>query len=146
MARFNYTKTIEHYKFNPPKYISEEQFYQLKLQIKRNPSDPLIDENAAQKSHDRLTKLVTAGTIALAIGLIGMFAFDSPQWWGGVLLIISLFGILHPIVNMGQYESSKNKLNSEQSRIAYFRNLKKMVEGNSDYSNFKIKYLLTYGN
>jgi hypothetical protein len=140
MARFKYTKTVENYSFNPPRNISEEQFNQLKSQIKRNPNEPLIDETSVQNSHERLTTLLTFGIIALLIGLFGMFGFDSPQWWGGLLTILSVFGVLHPIVNMGQLESSKNRLTAEQDRIRFYRNLKSMIQNSEDYISFRIKY------
>ena len=146
MARYTYTKTVENYTFNPPNYISEEEYNQLKRQIRRNPSAALIDENSVQNSHDKLKTVLIFGIIALIIGLIGMFAFEEPQWWGGILLIISVFGVLHPLVNKGDLESSKNRLAAEQHRINYFRNLKKMVENNNDYRSFKIDYQRTYGN
>jgi hypothetical protein len=43
MARFEYTRTITHYQFTPPEFISEQQFDQLQMQIKSKPEEPLID-------------------------------------------------------------------------------------------------------
>ncbi|MEY3198493.1 MAG: hypothetical protein RJA13_451 [Bacteroidota bacterium] len=106
---------------------------------------PLIDEKARQSFHDKLTKLVTVGTVAFAIGLIRVLAFDSLQWWGGILLIISLFGILHPIVNMGQLESSRNRVEAEHKKISYYREIKRMLENCSNYLEFILRYELKYG-
>lgn len=145
MARFTYTKTVENYTFNPPTSVSEEEFYQFKLQIRRNPDAPLINENAVQNSHEKLTTILTFGVIALVIGLFGMFGFDTPQWWGVLLTILSVFGVLHPIVNMGQLESSRNRVAAEQKRINYYRELKTMVENCPTYLEFKLKYELKYG-
>jgi len=145
MARFTYTKTVEHYSFNPPTSISEEEYNLLKIKILRNPDAPLIDEEAQQKSHDKLTTILMAGIVVLIIGLIGMFAFEEPKWWGVLLTILSVFGVLHPIVNMGQLESSKNRVKAEQERINYFRNLKDMIQKSKSYSDFYIAYHLKYG-
>jgi hypothetical protein len=145
MARFTYTKTVEHYSFNPPTSISEEEYNLLKLKIMINPDASLIDEEAQQKSHDKLTTILMVGIVFLIIGLIGMFAFEEPKWWGVLLTIISTFGVLHPIVNMGQLESSKNLLKAEQARINYFRNLKDLVQNSKSYTDFHIAYQLRYG-
>jgi len=145
MARFTYTKTVENFTFNPSTTVSEEEFNQFKLQIRRNPDAPLIDENAVQNSHEKLTTILTFGVIALVIGLFGMFGFDTPQWWGVLLTILSVFGVLHPIVNMGQLESSRNRVAAEQKRISYYRELKTMVENCPTYLEFKLKYELKYG-
>ena len=140
MARITYTKTIENYNFSIPSFISEEQYIFMKIELQKNPNTPLIDENTIQKSHDKLTTVLVIGIIVFIIGLFGMFAFETPQWWGGILMIISAFGVLHPIVNMGQLESSRNKLIVEQKRIEYFRALKIMLLNSSNYDNFKMNY------
>ena len=145
MARFTYTKTVESYTFNPPTSISEEEFNQFKLQIRRNPDVALIDENAVQNSHDKLTTILLFGVIALAIGLFGMFGFESPQWWGVILTLLSVFGVLHPIVNMGQLDSSRNRVAAEQKRINYYRGLKDMIQKSQSYQEFCISYHLKYG-
>lgn len=140
MARITYTKTIENYNFSIPSYISEEQYILMKIEVQKNSNVPLIDENTVQKSHDKLTTVLCIGIIVLIIGLYGMFAFESPKWWGGILMIISIFGVLHPIVNMGKLESSKNKLVVEQKRIEYFRALKIILLNSTDYDSFKKSY------
>lgn len=81
-----------------------------------------MDEKAVQNSHEKLTTILIFGTIALIIGVFGMFAFDSPQWWGVLLTIISVFGVLHPIVNMGQLESSRNRLEAEPKKFVFIAN------------------------
>jgi len=145
MARFTYTKTVESYTFNPPTFVSVEEFNQFKLQIRRNPDAALIDENAVQNSHDKLTTILIVGVIALAIGLFGMLGFESPQWWGVILTLLSVFGVLHPIVNMGQLDSSRNRLAAEQKRINYYRGLKNMIQKSQSYQEFCISYHLKYG-
>ena len=145
MARFNYTKTVEHYSFNPPQMISEVEYNQLKTKILQNPDATLIDEQAEQKSHDKLTTVLIIGVLVLVIGLFGMFAFKEPKWWGVLLTILSIFGVLHPIVNMGQLESSKNKLRAEQNRILFYCDLKDIIQKSRSYQEFRILYLLKYG-
>jgi hypothetical protein len=145
MARFNYTKTVEHYSFNPPQMISEVEYNQLKTKILQNPDATLIDEQAEQKSHDNLSTVLMIGVLVLVIGLFGMFAFDEPKWWGVLLTILSIFGVLHPIVNMGQLESSKNKLRAEQDRILFYRDLKEIIQKSRSYQEFRILYQLKYG-
>lgn len=145
MARFNYTKTVEHYSFNTPQMISEVEYNQLKTKILQNPDATLIDEQAEQKSHDNLSTVLMIGVLVLVIGLFGMFAFDEPKWWGVLLTILSIFGVLHPIVNMGQLESSKNKLRAEQDRILFYRDLKEIIQKSRSYQEFRILYQLKYG-
>ena len=145
MARFTYTKTVEHYSFNPPQIISEAEYNDLKTKILRNPQAPIIDESAEQKSYDKLTTVLMIGVLVLVIGLFGMFAFDEPKWWGVLLTILSIFGVLHPIVNMGQLESSKNKLRAEQDRILFYRDLKEIIQKSRSYQEFRILYQLKYG-
>ena len=145
MARFTYTKTVEHYSFSPPQMISEAEYNELKTKILRNPQAPIIDESAEQKSHDNLSTILMIGVVFLVIGLFGMFAFDEPQWWGVLLTILSTFGVLHPIINMGQMESSKNKLRAEQDRILFYRDLKEIIQKSRSYQEFRILYQLKYG-
>lgn len=145
MARFTYTKTVEHYSFNPPQMISEVEYNQIKTKILQNPDASLIDEQAEEKSHDKLTTVLMIGVIILVIGLFGMFAFEEPKWWGVLLTILSTFGVIHPIVNMGQLESSKNKLRAEQNRILFYRDLKEMIGASKSYHEFCRTYHLKYG-
>jgi hypothetical protein len=145
MARITYTKTVYNFKFTPPKEISEPEFIQYKRFIQLNPNKPLINEHRAEQSHDKLTGFVLVGIILLIIGLIGMFGFDSPQWWGVVATIISVLGILHPIINGGVYESSKNSLNNFQDEIAFYKSLKQMIINSETYENFARQYRLKYG-
>jgi hypothetical protein len=145
MARITYTKTVYNFKFTPPKEISEPEFIQYKRFIQLNPNKPLINEHRAEQSHDKLTGFVLVGIILLIIGLIGMFGFDSPQWWGVVATIISVLGILHPIINGGVYESSKNSVNNFQDDIKFYQNLKEMIKNSDSYSDFAREYRLKYG-
>jgi hypothetical protein len=145
MARFTYTKTVEHYSFNPPTSISEEEFNVLKIKIMKNPEAPLTNENAQQKSHDNLSTILLIGVVFLVTGLFGMFAFDEPQWWGVLLTILSTFGVLHPAINMGQMESSKNRLKAEQDRILFYRELKEMIRKSNSHKEFCVFYQFKYG-
>lgn len=140
MARFTYTKTIENYSFNPPRSISLAEYLTLKKQIENQPSKPLIDEESVQKSHERLQLFIGFGGLMLAVGLIGLFAMDKPTWWGGLLTLISTFGILHPSINSGNLESSRNRVAVEDTRIAYFRHLKRLIETSKDFSDFQLNY------
>ena len=140
MARIYYTKTIEHYAFNPPQVISEEDFNILKMKIGMNPSAPLIDERSVESSHDKMTLLVVIGIFALIISIIGMMSSDSPPGWSMILLLISVFGVIHPLINGGVYESKKNELRADKQRIAYYRKLKSIVIQSPDYQSFKLNY------
>jgi hypothetical protein len=140
MARITYTKRIETYTFNPPRSISLSEYLTLKKQIENQPNKPLIDEESVHKSHEKLQLLIGFGVILLAVGLIGLFAVDTPTWWGGLLTIISIFGILHPSINSGNLESSRNRVAVEDTRIAYFRHLKRLIETSKDYSDFQLNY------
>ncbi len=144
MARFEYTKTIEQYNFTPPQSISEEDFIKLKIQIRENPNSPLINETKVSDSHDKLVIVVIIGIILLIIGLFGMLSTDNPPAWSVILMLISVFGVIHPIINMGKLQSSQNKVAADKSRVAYFKDLKRIVELSSDYRTFKSKYELKY--
>jgi hypothetical protein len=144
MARFEYTKTIEQYNFTPPESISEVDFIKLKIQIRENPNSPLINETKVSDSHDKLVIVVIIGIILLIIGLFGMFSTDNPPAWSVILMLISVFGVIHPIINMGKLQSSQNKVAADKSRVAYFKDLKKIVEESSDYRIFKSKYEFKY--
>ena len=145
MARFEYTRTVEHYTFTPPRIVSEQDFNIIKMKIRQNPHAPLIDETSAEASHNSMGGLVLIGIVALVIALIGMFSSDTPPGWSVILMLISVFGILHPLVNTGSYESSRNYMKADQDRIAYFRTLKGMVNESPDYPTFKIRYWRIYG-
>ena len=140
MARITYTKTIENYSFKPPRSISLSEYIALKNQIENQPNKPLIDEDTVQKSHEKLQLLIIVGVLLLAVGLIGLFAMETPTWWGGLLTIISIFGILHPSINSGNWESSRNRVAVEETRIAYFRHLKRLIETSKDFSDFQLNY------
>ena len=136
MARFTYTKTVENYSFVPPRMISEKEYTQLKQQILQNPSDPLINELEARNAHDRLLTFLYVGVFLLIIGLIGMFVDDTPKWWGVLLMFISVFGILHPIINEGQLESSRNMVRAYDQKIMYYKNLKNTIVKTNSYLEF----------
>lgn len=140
MARFEYTKTVEHYSFNPPRFISQEDYNIMKMKLQMNPHAPLINETDALKGSDRMNIIVLVGFIALAIGLIGMFSNDNPPGWAVILVLISVFGVLHPLVNMGAWESSRNRARAEEMRIQYFRKVKALINTTSDYSAFRNRY------
>jgi hypothetical protein len=145
MARFEYTKTVEYYSFTPPRSINEALYEQLKSQIKRHPNLPLVDEEVVEKSHNRLSGILLVGIIALVIGLFGMFSNENPPGWSVILMLISVFGVLHPIVNMGTYDSSKNRIRAERERISYFRKLKDLISNSKDYKDFKSRYPEIFG-
>jgi hypothetical protein len=145
MARLEYTKTIEHYSFSAPRYVSEEDFMIIKMKIKQNPSAPLVDESSVEQSENRLGLVLFIGIVALLIGLVGMFSSDSPPGWSIVLLILSIFGVIHPLINGGVYESTRNRNQAERQRIDYFRKLKELVKDSNDYSQFRMKYGRMHG-
>ncbi len=145
MARFTYTKTVYNIPFTPPKEIAEIEYIQFKRFIQLNPNKPLIDEQQSVRSHDRLTGFILVGVLLLVIGLFGLYATDSPQWWGGIFVLISVFGIIHPIVNGGVYESSKNSVNNFQNKIKFYQNLKEMIKNSDSYNDFARQYRLKYG-
>jgi len=136
MARFTYTKTVENYSFTPPRTITETEYNSLKLQVLQNPSEPLIDEMQARNSHERLLTFLYIGVGMLILGLIGMFATDEPQWWGALLMFISVFGIIHPIINEGQLESSRNMVRAYDQKIMYYKNLKNTIVKTNSYLEF----------
>lgn len=140
MARFEYTKTVEHYSFTPPRMVSEEDFRIMKMKIQMNPEAPLIEENKAESRHGVLTIIVVLGFIAVIIALFGMFSSDNPPGWSIGLMLISVFFVLHPLVNMGTFESSKNYIRAERERVQYFRKLKSIVNESADYYTFRDKY------
>jgi hypothetical protein len=136
MARFTYTKTVENYSFVPPRMISEKEYNLYKQQILQNPTEPLINEMEARNSHERLVNILYIGIIMLVLGLIGMFATNEPQWWGALLMFVSVFGIIHPLINKGQLESSRNKVRAYDQKIMYYSNLKNTILKTNSYLEF----------
>ena len=65
-----------------------------------------------------------------------MFVDDTPKWWGVLLMFISVFGILHPIINEGQLESSRNRVRAYDEKIEYYRNLKNTIVKTNSYLEF----------
>lgn len=90
----------------------------------------------ARNAHDRLLTFLYVGVFLLIIGLIGMFVDDTPKWWGVLLMFISVFGILHPIINEGQLESSRNRVRAYDEKIVYYRNLKNTIVKTNSYLEF----------
>jgi hypothetical protein len=145
MARFEYTRTIEHYTFTPPRFISREDYEQLKKQIEKHPKLPLVDEENVEKSHGRLSAVLFIGILALVIGLFVAFSSDEPPGWAILLIMGSIFGVLHPLMNMGTFQSSQNKVEAERQRIAFYRRLKEFISTSRDYNEFRETYEKSYG-
>ena len=110
------------------------------MKIQMNPEAPLIEENNAESRHGVLTIIVVIGFIAVIIALFGMFSSENPPGWSIGLMLISVFFVLHPLINMGTFESSKNYIRAERERVQYFRKLKSIVNESSDYYTFRDKY------
>jgi hypothetical protein len=140
MARLEYTRTIEQYSFSVPQFVSEENYNLMKLKIKMNPNLPLVDGTKAESKHEQITILVVIGFIALGIGLFGMLSSENPPGWSILLLLISVFGILHPLVNMGTFQSSQNCIRAEREKNQYFERLKQIVISSYDYRSFQDNY------
>ena len=136
MARFTYTKIVENYSFVPPRTISEKEYNLYKQQILQHPTEPLINEMEARNSHQRLLQFLYLGVFLFAIGIIGMFANEEPTWWGCILLLVSVFGFIHPVINEGQLESSRNRVRAHNEKIMYYRNLKKNITKTNSYLEF----------
>jgi len=145
MARFEYTRTIENYTFTPPRFISREDYELLKKQIEKHPNLPLVDEVNIEKSHGRLSAVLFIGIIALIIGLFVIFSSDEPPGWAILLIMGSVFGVLHPLMNMGTFQSSQNKVEADRQRIAFFRRLKEIISVSRDYPEFRETYEKSYG-
>ncbi len=145
MARFEYTRTVEHYSFRVPRMVSEEDYNIIKMKIRMNPSEPLIDEKMVERGHDRLSGILLIGVFGLTISLITLFNSEVAPIWAIIVLLTSVFGVLHPILNMGTYESSRNQLNAERDRIQYFRKLKNIVSQSPDYRTFQANYRRQFG-
>ena len=145
MARFEYIRTIEYYTFTPPQFISREDYELLKKQIEKHPKLSLVDEENIEKSHGRLSAVLVIGIIALVIGLFVTFSSDEPPGWAILLIMGSVFGVLHPLMNMGAFQSSQNKVEADRQRIAFFRRLKKIISASRDYHEFRDSYQKSYG-
>jgi hypothetical protein len=140
MARFEYTRTIEQYSFSIPQFVSEENYNLLKMKVIMNPSAPLMDETSAESKHEKLTVLIVIGIVALGIGLLGMFSTKNPPGWSIALVVLSTMGIIHPLLNMGTYQSSQNYLNAERDKNQYFQRLKQLIISSADYRSFLDNY------
>ncbi|MFN5910042.1 MAG: hypothetical protein ACK45H_01780 [Bacteroidota bacterium] len=140
MARFEYTRTVEQYSFAPPRMVSEEDYNIIKMKIRMNPSEPLIDEKKVERGHNILSAIVLVGAIGAGISVFTLFNSEEPPGWAVIVMLVGVFGILHPFLNMETYESSRNQLNAERDRIQYFRKLKNIVSQSPDYRTFQVNY------
>jgi hypothetical protein len=73
-----------------------------------------------------------------------MFSAENPPGWSILLILISVFGILHPLVNRGTYQSSQNYLSAEREKNEYFQRLKQLIISSADYRSFLDNYRKTF--
>jgi len=141
MARFEYTRTVSQYYFKPPESISIEQYNAFKSILRDNPLEDFMPKENGGKKNTIIYALVIIGFALTAIGI-------ALEIW--LLVFLSVWLILHPLVNMGTLQSSVNQDRAERARRDFYRDLKEMITQSSSYYEFeksyKKKYSLLYSN
>ena len=143
MPKFRYTRVVTNYTFTPPQNISEADYNTLKNLFKINPHADIgglkkeMEED--RKDNEKMNTILTIGLICFFIGLLAMLSSDNNQW-GFILMFLSLVFSIHPIINTGILQSSKNKASAFKDKQAYFTDLKKMIINSSNYKNFSKDY------
>jgi hypothetical protein len=135
MARFQYTRTVHHYSFQPPDRISELEYNSYKQMLLVNPNSDITPTDNSKKKNSFLYGLVIVGVILLIIG------FATETW---VLVFLSIFLVLHPIVNTGILQSSINQDRATNAKIEFYNDLKRMILNSRSYSDFNIAYKAKY--
>jgi hypothetical protein len=148
MARFKYTETVYNYTFTPPSVISEIEFQSYKQMLKANPNANIFKETNVKKKNERIYFLLIVGIICFLVGMIALFSSedtnDAPGW-AFPLIFVSIFFVLHPIVNTGILRSSINENRADTERSKYYTDLKSLIINSSTYPEFSIKYKAKYG-
>ncbi len=115
MARFKYTQTVHHYSFHPPESISELEYNSYKQMLLVNPNSDITPTDNSKKKNSFLYSLVIIGVVLLIIG------FATETW---ILVFLSIFLVLHPIVNTGILQSSINQDRATYSKSEFYNVLK----------------------
>lgn len=145
MATFKYEKTVYQYSFNPPTSIAEDDFNALKLQTLLNPYQAIFKEENPNKDLNRIDLILGIGIVAGIIGLIGILGNDSKPGWAIILMMISVFLVVGPILNGGIRESEQNRAKAEAKKQAYFKDLEHMVRRAESYQEFRMACNRKYG-
>jgi hypothetical protein len=145
MPRIKWTKTVHNYSFTPPASISESSYNCYNIQIKNYPLCNLND--IQDKNKDNLMFFVLSfGIIGFILGLYFLLTKNSNEipGWITFYFIISVFFIIHPIVNKGKLESFINKRRAEKNKQQFFDELKAMIMKSKSYSEFVDQYNKKY--
>lgn len=150
MPKFKYTRTVSHYTFIPPERISETEYNSIKRLLQSHPDADIGGgpNEEEQESDDRMYLLLVIGIIGFFVGLLTNLSYDSPAetpGWSTLLMIGSVFFILHPILNTGRLQSSVNRSNAEKSKKAFYKELGKMILKSSSYFSFSQEYQRRFG-
>jgi hypothetical protein len=135
MARFEYTRTIHHYSFQPPESISELEYNSYKQMLLVNPNSDITPTDNSKKKNSFLYILVVVGVLLLIIG------FVTETW---ILVFLSIFLVLHPIVNTGILQSSINQDKATNAKMEFYNDLKRMILNSRNYNDFYVSYKNKY--
>jgi hypothetical protein len=147
MPKFNYTKTVYHYSFNPPSTITKAEYESYKQMLKVDPRADLAPDSGVRKRNDFMYVLVVIGIICFLIGLftcLGAEKSSDAPGWAICMVFGSLFFVLHPIINGGKLESSINEDKADNDRTQFYENLRAMIISSNSYEEFIGKYRLKY--
>lgn len=135
MARIEYTRTVHYYSFRPPSRISELEYNSYKQMLNINPNLDITPPDKSKKKNAFLYILVIIGFIVLIYG------FVTENWF---LVMISIFLVLHPIVNTGILQSSINQDKATNAKMDFYKDLKKMILISKNYNEFNVAYKAKY--
>jgi hypothetical protein len=135
MVRFEYTRKVHHYSFQPPESISELEYNSYKQMLLINPNSDITPTDNSKKKNSFLYVLTIVGVILLIIGLA------TTTW---IIVFLSIFLILHPIVNTGVLQSSINQDRATNTKSEFYNDLKRMILNSRSYSDFYASYKNKY--
>jgi hypothetical protein len=135
MARFEYTRTVSQYYFRPPESISLDLYNSYKSLLRDKPMEDLMPKDNVGKKNTIVYALVIIGFALTAVGI-------ALEIW--LLVFLSVWLILHPLVNMGTLQSSVNQDRAERARRDFYRDLKEMITQSSSYYEFEMLYKKKY--
>jgi len=99
MSCIEFTRIVENYTFTPPSFISERDYDLLKTKTNLSREVPLYRNAKIEHAHNNLTALILVSFLAVVLVIFGLVSSNETPAWAIILLVISIFGVLHPMVN-----------------------------------------------
>lgn len=144
MAQLKSTRTVYEYSFNPPQFVSELDYSAMKMKTLTNPSEPLFPLEKTDESLNQINLILGIGIVAALIGFAGMYSSKDTPGWSVILLMLSVFLVIGPILNGGIRESEQNRTKANDKQQQYYINLESMVRDSTNYNQFMRSYKVRY--